>query len=76
MYLKTKLIVLAEELDIYCLRGKEKPKMTVIYLAHTTWVDEARDQVCWFSFGSVNLRCQLDFQVEMLSRQYNLQYIS
>lgn len=28
------------------------------------------------SFGNVNLRCQLVFQVEMLSRQYDLQYIS
>lgn len=56
---------------IYIVVGKKKPAITVMYLAQTTWVDEARDQQGpqEISFGNVGLRCQLLFQVEMLSRQ-------
>lgn len=71
IYLKVKLIGLADELDICCWRETEKPKMTIKYVAQTTWVDETRDEVCRgleISSGNVNLQCQLDFQVEMLSR--------
>lgn len=78
-YLKVKLIGFSNGLHTYHCREKEKPTMTVMYLAQTTWVDEAKDQICrgtqGISFGNVHLRCQLVFQVEMLSRQYNLQYI-
>ena len=45
MYLKVNLIGLVEWIR-YILLEIEKPRMTVICLYQTTWVDEARDQVC------------------------------